>query len=78
MRGTPSNNDLISDEDIKAMLRVCDNNRNKAFIKILYETGARISEISTMKVSDVQFDKFGAILDVDGKTRQRKKGLLKA
>ncbi len=48
----------MSDEDVRALLATCEENtavglRDRAFLELLYATGARISEMSALKVGDV-------------------------
>lgn len=62
---------FIEMDEIKKMLESCDNPRDKAFISVLYESGARISEILDLTIKDVKFDHYGAILYVNGKTGGR-------
>jgi integrase/recombinase XerD len=38
--------------------------RDKAFILVLYESGCRIGEILTLRIRNVQFDDYGAVLIV--------------
>ncbi len=54
--------DLITEEEFEAMLKTCMNSRDRAIISLLYETGARIGEIGSMRVKDVSFDEYGAII----------------
>lgn len=67
-------NELLSEEDIIKLLEHTLNNRDKAFIATLYESGARIGELLPLKIKDVEFDKFGAriTLPMEGKTGSRK------
>lgn len=66
-----SSNDLLTKEEIKRMLAECENARDKAIIAILYESGARIGEIGTLRIKNIEIDKFGALLSVNGKTGHR-------
>ncbi len=54
--------DLITEEEFEAMLNACMNSRDRAIISLLYESGARIGEIGSMRVKDVSFDEYGAIV----------------
>ena len=54
--------DLITEEEFEAMLKACMNSRDRALISLLYESGARIGEIGSMRVKDVSFDEYGAIV----------------
>ncbi|NIM47588.1 MAG: tyrosine-type recombinase/integrase [Candidatus Aenigmarchaeota archaeon] len=63
--------DMLTEDDIKAMINAADNLRDKAFIAVLAESGCRISELLGLKIKHVRFDKYGAQLTVDGKTGMR-------
>ncbi|MHA1691935.1 MAG: tyrosine-type recombinase/integrase [Candidatus Heimdallarchaeaceae archaeon] len=67
-----SDGDLLTDDEIAHMLKMCSNSRDKALISILSESGARIGEIGTLKLKNVSFDKYGVNLNVNGKTGARK------
>ena len=62
---------LLEMTEIQKMLEACDNIRDKTLISVLYESGARISEIMDLKLEDVKFDEYGAVLYVNGKTGSR-------
>ncbi len=64
--------ELLTEEEVKKVIRACSNIRDKAFISLLAESGARISEIGTMQVKHVSFEKYGARLTITGKTGARK------
>ena len=57
-----SPNDLITEEEFEAMINACMSSRDRAIISLLYESGARIGEIGSMRVKDVSFDDYGAIV----------------
>ena len=63
--------DLITRGDIDKMVDSCTNSRDKAFVSILYDSGCRIGEILSLRISDVRYDEYGAILNVHGKTGNR-------
>jgi len=54
--------DLITEEEFRKMLDACLNSRDRAFLSLLYETGARIGEIGSMRIKDVSFDEYGAVV----------------
>jgi len=65
--------DLITEEEFEAMLNACMNSRDRALISLLYESGARIGEVGSMRVKDVSFDEYGAIVWLpESKTQKRK------
>jgi len=63
--------DMLTEEDIKALIDATDNFRDRAFVAVLSESGCRISELLGLRIKHVRFDKYGAQLTVDGKTGMR-------
>jgi len=63
--------DLLTPEELERILSFSESARDRAFLHVLAESGTRIGEIGTMRRRDVVFDKYGAIINVDGKTGQR-------
>jgi integrase len=64
--------ELITEDDIKKAINICDHPRNKAFLAILAESGCRIGEIGSLLVKNIAFDKHGIVLTVNGKTGPRR------
>lgn len=64
--------ELLTEQEVKEIIRACDNIRDKALISVLAESGARISEIGTMKIKHISFEAHGARLSISGKTGARK------
>ncbi len=65
--------DLITEEEFERMIKACMNSRDRALLSLLYETGARIGEIGSMKIKDVTFDEYGAVVWLPkSKTKRRK------
>jgi integrase/recombinase XerD len=53
--------DTLSYEQIKTVLNACKTNkpldiRNKAILEMLYATGARVSEVSNLKIKDISLE----------------------
>ena len=71
-RGGKLPEELLTEDDVKNMIRVCTTTRDKAFISMLYESGCRLGEIISLKLKHVSFDDYGAAIMVDGKTGQRR------
>lgn len=63
--------DLLTPDETSRMIEAAQNPRNRAFVAILYELGARISEVGTMHVGDVTRDEHSLLLDVEGRTGKR-------
>lgn len=64
--------DLLTEKEIKQMIKAADHPRDKALISILYDSGCRIGEIGGLQVKNINFDQYGAILTVHGKTGARR------
>ena len=64
--------ELLTEEEIKRMIEVAEHPRDKAIIAVLYDTGARIGEMGSIKIKHVVFDTYGAVLMVNGKTGMRR------
>nr|WP_255334420.1 tyrosine-type recombinase/integrase [Methanosarcina sp. KYL-1] len=69
-RKLPDN--LLTEEEIKRMIEAADHTRDKAIIAILYDSGCRIGELGGLQIKNVNFDQFGAVLSVQGKTGARR------
>ena len=63
--------ELVTDIDLKNMLAVCNNLRDKALLHVHYEAGTRPGELLSLKIKHVRQDKIGMIIAVDGKTGAR-------
>lgn len=68
----PSEGDLIVEKDVRKLLDAAKHPRDKAFVSVLWESGARIGEIGNLQIKHVVFDKYGVVLCVKGKTGSRK------
>jgi integrase len=64
--------ELLTEDEVKRLAEAAKNPRDRAFILVLYESGCRIGEILTLKIKNVQFDDYGAVLMVSGKTGDRR------
>lgn len=64
--------DMLTVKDIKKLLAAAVSPRDKAFIAMLWETGARIEEIMNLTVGDLEDHKYGMKLVVNGKTGARR------
>ncbi len=63
---------LITPEELKALIDACENQRDRALLMTHYDGGFRIGETLSMKIVNVDFDKYGAVVKVDGKTGPRR------
>jgi len=64
--------DLLTDDEVLKMVDAARTLRDKAFVLVLYESGCRIGEMLTLKLKNVIFDQYGAVLRVTGKTGDRR------
>ncbi|MBI5229513.1 tyrosine-type recombinase/integrase [Candidatus Micrarchaeota archaeon] len=64
--------ELLTVEEVEKLANATTNARDKALILVLYESGCRIGELLYLKLKNVQFDNYGAILLVNGKTGSRR------
>ena len=62
--------DLLSPEEVTAMVNACYRSSDRALIMMLYEGGFRIGEIGIMKWGDLSFDKWGVVVNVNFKTNK--------
>jgi integrase/recombinase XerD len=63
--------DILTEEEVKKLIDSAEQSRDKAFISMLYELGARIGEIGGLHIREVTRDKYGYITDLEGKTGHR-------
>lgn len=63
--------DILTEREIDKLIEVAEHPRDKAFISMLYELGARIGEIGSLNIGDVSRDKYSFIIDLSGKTGHR-------
>ena len=64
--------DLLTKDEINSMVEAADNPRDKALILILYESACRVGEIANLRLKDITFDEYGAVIIVNGKTGMRR------
>jgi len=64
--------ELLTAEEVANLANATTNPRDKALILVLYESGCRIGELLYMKLKNVQFDNYGGVLIVNGKTGSRR------
>ena len=71
--------DLLDEDDRTKLLHACgENARDRAFIDCHLEAGTRPGEILNLQIKHVKFDKYGAVIHVDGKTGARPIRLIKS
>jgi integrase len=60
--------DVLTADEVRAMVESCPTVRDKAMILTLFESGMRPSELLTMRIRNVRFEEQGAYLSATGKT----------
>jgi len=69
---------LLTRTDVQRLVDACDRPRDRALLMLLWDSGARISEIVTLDIGHVEFDRYGAVVIVNGKTGRRRVRLIAA
>ncbi|NLD95441.1 MAG: phage integrase family protein [Fibrobacter sp.] len=64
--------DLVTADELAAMIRACKTHRDRAIVAVTYETGARIGEVARLRWSDILFDRYGVRCTIND-TKERKK-----
>ncbi|OIO27756.1 hypothetical protein COU39_01125 [Candidatus Micrarchaeota archaeon CG10_big_fil_rev_8_21_14_0_10_60_32] len=70
--------ELLTEKEVLEMAQAASNSRDKALVLTLYESGCRIGELLSLRVKNVQFDDYGAVLRVTGKTGDRRVRIISA
>lgn len=63
--------DILTEKEVDQFVASANGTQEKAFFSLMYELGARVSEIGTMQIKNVSRDKYSYICDVNGKTGPR-------
>ena len=64
--------ELLTEEEVMKIAETATSPRDKAIVMVLYETGCRIGELLSLKMKNVSFDQYGAVLRITGKTGDRR------
>lgn len=59
---------MLTETEVKKIIEVCQNSRDRALISALYEGGFRIGELANLRWGEVKFTKYNAIVNVNFKT----------
>lgn len=72
----PKNNlpvdEILLAEDVKNIRDAANNQRDRALVMLLWDSATRKGELLNINIGHVQFDKYGAVVIVDGKTGNRR------
>lgn len=63
--------DVFNEQDIETMIAKTDDARDQAIIAVLYESGARAAEFLGLRLKDLQHEKQGIRIRLEGKTGER-------
>jgi integrase/recombinase XerD len=63
---------LVTEDELKALVEVARNPRDRAMIQVTYEGALRKGELMSLKVKNVEITKYGVALNVNGKTGVRR------
>jgi integrase/ribosomal protein L40E len=69
---------FLTKDEFYQFVRTTDNSRDRAFLMTLWESSARISEILDLRIKNIEFDRYGAVLIINGKTGRRRIRLIEA
>ena len=69
---TKTAGDILTEEEIERLIRNSISIRDKAMIYTMYEGGFRACEIGKMRWSQISFDEYGVVINVDEKTKKER------
>jgi integrase len=69
---------LLTPEQVKLLIKKARNLQHRLIFEILFETGCRKGELLSLQIKSVQFDQYGAILTLMGKTGARRRRVYSA
>jgi len=70
--------ELILPDDVKRLVAATNTQRDRALLMVLWDSAARISEILDLNIGDLEFDKYGCVCIVEGKTGMRRLRLIES
>jgi integrase/ribosomal protein L40E len=59
-------------EDVRKLLAECTTQRDRALVTLLWDSACRLDEVMHLQIGHVQFDQYGAVIIVKGKTGERR------
>ena len=62
---------VLQSDNVRSLLEVCDNQRDRALVATYWDSAARLNELLDCCVGDVKIDRYGAVISVNGKTGRR-------
>jgi len=70
--------ELLSREEAKRLIEVAEHPRDRAYVAVSDESGARPSEVLSLRIGYVAFDQHGAVAVAKGKMGERRIRLIKS
>ncbi len=70
-RGERLRDEVLSPEEVKALVKAAQSPKSKAIIAVLYEGALRVGELCSLRMRDLEFTDYGFKVRVVGKTGQR-------
>jgi len=64
---------LLTNEEVSKLIDSAPTVADRLLVTVLYESGARRGEVANLKIKSVQFDEYGAILTLTGKSGTRRR-----
>lgn len=61
-------NDILTTDEITRFIAACQSSRDRAIFSLMYEGGLRGDDIGTLTWRQLKFDRYGSIVNLDGKT----------
>jgi len=68
--------EILTADEIRRLAEATRTPRDRAMLTVLYESGARIGELLALKIKHIEFDRFGALAMLSGKTGMRRVRLI--
>ena len=69
---------LITKDDVRKMVSISEHPRERAIVMLLWDSAARMGELQSLNIGHVQFDRYGAVIIVHGKTGMRRIRLIES
>jgi site-specific recombinase XerD len=67
---------ILTRDDMQKIISCAERQRDRALLALLWDSGARITEVLDIDIGDLEFDRHGATVIVSGKTGKRKLRLI--
>lgn len=62
---------VLTSDNVRSLLEACESQRDRALVSLVWDSAARISEVLDTNIGHVTFDRYGAVISVNGKTGRR-------